>query len=58
MTLFRLLFWHLVGSLIFGERLVNWLTWELFGQEEKEGLEKNSSLPFLDNLEEMKPKNL
>ena len=35
-------FWHLVGT-IFNEGLVNGLVWKLCGQEEKKGLENNSS---------------
>ncbi|RVW12460.1 hypothetical protein CK203_093469 [Vitis vinifera] len=40
------------------EGLVNGLEWELCEQEEKKGLENNSSLPLMDNLEARQPKNL
>ncbi|KAL6327614.1 hypothetical protein AAG906_022024 [Vitis piasezkii] len=50
-ALFILFIWHFVGSPIFCEGLVNGLEWELCEQEEKKGLENNSSLPFMDNLE-------
>ena len=47
-----------MGSPIFRKGLVNGLEWELCEQEEKKGLENNSSLPFMDNLEATQPKNL
>ena len=47
-----------MGSPIFCKGLVNGLEWELCEQEEKKGLENNSSLPLMDNLEARQPKNL
>lgn len=47
-----------MGYPIFGEGLVNGLVWKFCGQEGKEGLVNNYSLPFLDNLEGMKLENL